>query len=64
MAGKSVERDTNRAARATVEPLSPGAEARFTRRLGVLLGLVPLTQMTQEETDWVFEQKMRIGGDD
>jgi hypothetical protein len=43
--------------------LSPEAEARFTRRISVLLGLIPLPDMTQAETDWVFRQKVRMAGD-
>lgn len=43
--------------------LSPEAEARFARRMSVLLGLVPLPAMTQAETDWVFRQKVRTAGD-
>jgi hypothetical protein len=44
--------------------LPPQAEARVVRRLAVLLGLVPLPEMTQVETDWVFHQKQRLAGDD
>jgi hypothetical protein len=52
------------AAKARAERRSPDLQARFDRHLGILLGFVPLPEMTQEETDWVFEQKLRIGGDD
>jgi hypothetical protein len=47
----------------TVVALSPEAEARFTRRVTILLGLIPLPEMTQAETDWVFAQKVRLAGD-
>jgi len=43
--------------------LSPEAEARFARRVSVLLGLIPLPDMTQAETDWLFEQKVRLSGE-
>jgi hypothetical protein len=43
--------------------LSPEAEARMTRRLTVLLGLVPLPQMSQDETDWLFRQRQRTPSD-
>lgn len=36
----------------------------MTRRVTVLLGLVPLAEMTQDETDWLFHQKLRTAGDD
>ncbi|MBN9518746.1 hypothetical protein J0H58_09540 [bacterium] len=42
-----------------VGPLPPEVEARMARRLAVLLGDVPLVEMTQEEVIWVFEQKVR-----
>jgi hypothetical protein len=45
-------------------PLPPQAEARVVRRLAVLLGLIPLPEMTQAEADWVFLQKQRLAGDD
>jgi hypothetical protein len=44
--------------------LPPGVEARATRRLAVLLGLVPLPRMTQEEADWLFRQKVRTATDE
>jgi hypothetical protein len=47
----------------TVPTLSPEAEARLTRGLAVLLGLVPLPDLTQRETDWVFRQKVKLAGD-
>jgi hypothetical protein len=43
-----------------VPVLSPAAEARLLRGMAVLLGLVPLPQLTQRETDWVFRQKVRL----
>ena len=48
----------------TLEPLPPQAEARVVRRLAVLLGLIPLTEMSQVETDWLFHQKQRLAGDE
>ena len=56
-------RKTVRAAE-RVPPLPRQAEARVVRRLAVLLGLVPLPEMTQAETDWLFHQKQRLAGDD
>jgi hypothetical protein len=44
--------------------MSPEAEARFSRRMSILLGLVPLPEMSQDETDWVFEQKVRLAGEE
>ncbi len=44
--------------------MSPEAEARFTRRMSILLGLIPLPDMTQAETDWLFEQKVRLSGEE
>jgi hypothetical protein len=65
MAEKLVgEWTSSQAAGGVDHPLSPGAEARFTRRLAVLLGVVPLPEMTQAETDWVFAQRVRLAGDD
>jgi hypothetical protein len=43
--------------------LSPESEARFARRMSILLGLVPLPQLSQDETDWVFAQKVRLAGE-
>ena len=43
--------------------LSAADAARMWRRVLLLLGLVPLPEMTQEETDWVFHQSRR-GADD
>lgn len=34
--------------------------ARMRRRVLLLLGSVPLPEMTQEETDWVFHQSQRV----
>jgi len=45
------------------EPLRPDAQARYDRKVTLLLGRVPLPQMTQEEADWVLAQKLVIGGD-
>ena len=45
-----------------VPVLSPEAEARLIRGLAVLLGLVPLPDMTQGEADWVVRQKVRQAG--
>lgn len=42
-----------------VRPLPPEVEARMARRLAVLLGDVPLVEMTPDEVIWVFEQKVR-----
>ncbi|MBN9520681.1 hypothetical protein J0H58_19545 [bacterium] len=39
--------------------MPPEVEAHLTRRVTVLLGLVPLHEMTQEEADWLFAQKVR-----
>jgi hypothetical protein len=47
----------------TLEALTPAAEARAARRLNILLGLVPLSEMTQAETDWVFRAKVRQADD-
>ncbi|HYH64924.1 MAG TPA: hypothetical protein VD866_09545 [Urbifossiella sp.] len=44
----------------TLEGMSPAAETRVARRLNVLLGVVPLWELTQAETDWVFRQKVRL----
>ena len=43
-----------------LDPLSPDAEALAARRLTILLGLVPLPEMSQAETDWVFRAKLRM----
>ena len=43
--------------------LPPGAEARAVRRLSILVGAVPLPDMSQAETDWVFRTKVRIASD-
>jgi hypothetical protein len=40
--------------------LSPEAEARLARGMAVLVGLIPLPEMTQAETNWVFAQKVRL----
>lgn len=65
MARKRTEqRGRRRPSKAVVQPLPPELQARFDRHLAILLGHVPLPEMTQEETDWLFEQKMLIGGDD
>jgi len=42
----------------SVDPLPPHVEARAARRLTILLGLVPLPEMTQTETDWLFRAKL------
>jgi hypothetical protein len=52
-----------RAVRRACATLSPQAAALMLRRVTLLLGFVPLTEMTQEETDWVFHQSRR-GADD
>lgn len=52
-----------RAPRAAVEPLPPEVQARFDRHLAILVGYVPLPEMTQDETDWLFEQKVRLAWD-
>ncbi len=46
-----------------VPALSPEAEARLIRGMAVLVGLVPLPDMTQAETDWLFEQRVRLAND-
>jgi hypothetical protein len=46
------------------EALSPAAEARAARRLTILLGAVSLPEMTQAETDWVFQARVRMAGDE
>jgi hypothetical protein len=62
MAGRSQgRRRSKRAVR--YDPLPPEVQARHDRRLAILLGFTPLREMTQEEADWVFEQKLRIGSD-
>lgn len=38
-------------------PLRPAWEAQMRRRVAVLLGLVPLAEMSQEEADWLFRQR-------
>jgi hypothetical protein len=43
-------------------PLPPKVAARKTRRTHTLIGLVPLDEMTQDETDWLFQQKVRLAG--
>jgi hypothetical protein len=43
--------------------MSPEAEARFSRRMSILLGLLPLPEMTQNETDWMFQQKVRLASE-
>ncbi|MBN9518747.1 hypothetical protein J0H58_09545 [bacterium] len=44
-------------------PLPPELAAQMTRRTHILIGLVPLDEMTQEEADWLFAQKVRLAGD-
>jgi hypothetical protein len=53
-----------RKSKGVFKPLPPEVEARMTRRVTVLLGLIPLAEMTQDETDWLFHQKLRTAGDD
>jgi hypothetical protein len=53
-----------RRARRKLPPLPPEAAARMSRNVHILLGWVPLPQMTQEEVDWLFRQKLRLGGDE
>ncbi len=48
----------------TVDPLPPEVEALAARRLTILLGAVPLWQMDQEETDWLFRAKLRMADDE
>ncbi|HEX4614150.1 MAG TPA: hypothetical protein VH092_38560 [Urbifossiella sp.] len=43
-----------RTAKQKPAPLSPECAAQMRRRVLLLLGFVPLPEMTQEETDWVF----------
>jgi hypothetical protein len=48
----------------TLTPLPLGAEARAVRRLSMLIGAVPLWEMSQAEVDWVFRAKLRIASDE
>ena len=41
------------------ETLPPDVEARMHRHISVLLGLVPLADMTQNEVDWVFRSAVQ-----
>ncbi|QDU23620.1 hypothetical protein [Urbifossiella limnaea] len=43
--------------------LSPEAAALMRRRVTLILGFVPLPEMTQAETDWVFHQSQRAADD-
>lgn len=36
--------------------------ARLARRVALLLGSVPLEEMTQEEADWLFRARVRTAG--
>lgn len=48
-----------------VQPtLSPEAAALMRRRVELLLGFVPLHEMTQAETDWGFHQGRRTADDE
>jgi hypothetical protein len=51
------ESDGRRAGRNPV--LSPEAAALMRRRVEMLIGIVPLPEMSQEEADWVFLQCKR-----
>lgn len=53
-----------RLAKVVCPPLSPEAAALILRRVSLLLGFVPLPEMTQEETDWVFHQSLRAADDE
>ena len=44
--------------------LAPEAAALMRRRVELLLGFVPLPEMTQAETDWVFHQSLRAAADE
>jgi hypothetical protein len=44
--------------------LSPESAALMLRRVNLLLGFVPLPEMSQEETDWVFHQSLRSADDE
>jgi hypothetical protein len=46
-----------------VAPMSPEQESQMRRRLAMLLGLVPLPEMSQDETNWVFRQHQRLADD-
>jgi hypothetical protein len=48
-----------RVARRAWPPLAPEAAARMLRRVELLLGSVPLPEVTREEADWVFRQGRR-----
>ena len=55
---------SRRLAKAWPAPLSPEAAALMRRRVDLLLGFVPLSEMTQTETDWVFHQSLRAADDE
>lgn len=40
--------------------LPPGAEDRLRRAVALLLGLIPLPDMTDDEVAWVFRQRVRL----
>jgi hypothetical protein len=44
-------------------PMSAETAALMRRRVNLLLGVVPLPEMTQDETDWVFRQSLRAADD-
>jgi hypothetical protein len=58
--------DTSTTTDQTNDPLTrlpAGAEARAARRLSMLVGAVPLWEMSQAEVDWVFRAKVQVAGD-
>jgi len=46
--------------RAAPGPLSAERADRLSRRVALLVGVVPLPRMTQAEVDWVFRQCVRL----
>jgi hypothetical protein len=53
-----------RLAKVVCPRLSPESAALMRRRVNLLLGFVPLPEMTQAETDWVFHQNLRAADDE
>jgi hypothetical protein len=45
-------------------PLPPDIKAQMSRRMNILLGLVPLPEMTEAETEWRFAQAKRMADDE
>jgi hypothetical protein len=44
-------------------PLPPEIAAQMTRRTHILIGLIPLAELTQDETEWLLLQKVRMAAD-